>query len=279
MHKRLYTSLTAVTALVLSVVLMVPAFGAVKEQAVDTILLEPETLWEDEVPVDLSWKTQQDKGRWIDEMGIAGDSKSLILVINNLEMESSEEIPVQTRNGKRAQSSSRELAGNSRLFYYSRCADGGWREVFAVNCYISGGSGEDEDIYGVYRLDSAFGLESDPGSLVSYRQLSQKDYWITDPEDEDFGAIYTAGEDGPGTKEAVRLGEMKAFSNYGMILKPETEGDAYPALVVNCQQASTEDDTFSGIQLSQSHVRMLIQSIDQDTRIMIAGEVEDLEGM
>ena len=121
--------------------------------------------------------------------------------------------------------------------------------------------------------------ENDPGSLVSYRQLSQKDYWITDPEDEDFGAIYTAGEEGPGTKEAVRLGEMKAFSNYGMILKPETEGDAYPALVVNCQQASTEDDTFSGIQLSQSHVRMLIQSIDQDTRIMIAGEVEDLEGM
>ena len=279
MHKRLYTSLTAVTALVLSAVLMVPAFGAVKEQAVDTILLEPETLWEDEVPVDLSWKTQQDKGRWIDEMGIAGDSKSLILVINNLETEGGEEIPVQTRNGKKGQSSGRELAGNSRLFYYSRCTDGGRREVFAVNCYISGGSGEDEDIYGVYRLDSAFGLESDPGSLVSYRQLSQKDYWITDPEDEDFGTIYAAGEEGPGTKEAVRLGEMKAFSNYGMILKPETEGDAYPALVVNCQQASTEDDTFSGIQLSQSHVRMLIQSIDQDTRIMIAGEVEDLEGM
>ena len=167
MHKRLYTSLTAVTALVLSAVLMVPAFGAVKEQAVDTILLEPETLWEDEVPVDLSWKTQQDKGRWIDEMGIAGDSKSLILVINNLETEGGEEIPVQTRNGKKGQSSGRELAGNSRLFYYSRCTDGGWREVFAVNCYISGGSGEDEDIYGVYRLDSAFGLESDPGSLVS----------------------------------------------------------------------------------------------------------------
>lgn len=59
MHKRLYTSLTAVTALVLSAVLMVPAFGAVKEQAVDTILLEPETLWEDEVPVDLSWKTSR----------------------------------------------------------------------------------------------------------------------------------------------------------------------------------------------------------------------------
>ena len=57
------------------------------------------------MPVDLSWKTQQDKGRWIDEMDIAGDSKSLILVINNLETEGGEEVPVQTRNGKKGQSS------------------------------------------------------------------------------------------------------------------------------------------------------------------------------
>lgn len=70
-------------------------------------------------------------------------------------------------------------------------------EVFAVNCYISGGSGEDEDIYGVYRLDSAFGLESDPGSLVSYRQLSQKDYWITDPEDEDLEPFIRPGRKVP----------------------------------------------------------------------------------
>ena len=66
--------------------------------------------------------------------------------------------------------------------------------------------------------------ESESVCAVSYTHL------------EDFGTIYAAGEEGPGTKEAVRLGEMKAFSNYGMILKPETEGDAYPALVVNCQQ-------------------------------------------
>ena len=279
MHKRLYTSLTAVTALVLSAVLMVPAFGAVKEQAVDTILLEPETLWEDEVPVDLSWKTQQDKGRWIDEMGIAGDSKSLILVINNLETEGCEEIPVQTRNGKKGQSSGRELAGNSRLFYYSRCTDGGWREVFAVNCYISGGSGEDEDIYGVYRLDSAFGLESDPGSLVSYRQLSQKDYWITDPEADGFGVITAKKPSGLLSNQYVNLEEMRAFSNFGMILKPEEGSEGYPALVVNCQQSGAKNKSFCGIQLAQSYVRMLIQSMDSGTRIMIAGEVEELEGM
>ena len=77
----------------------------------------------------------------------------------------------------------------------------------------------------------------------------------------------------------LNLLERKAFSNYGMVLKPETEGSAYPALVVDCQQASTYDGTFAGIQLSESYVRMLIQSIDEGTRILIAGEVEDLEGL
>ena len=37
--------------------------------------------------------------------------------------------------------------------------------------------------------------------------------------------------------------------------------------------------TTGRIQLAQSYVRMLIQSMDSGTRIMIAGEVEELEGM
>ncbi len=78
---------------------------------------------------------------------------------------------------------------------------------------------------------------------------------------------------------SVNLEEMRAFCNYGMILRPESEGEAFPALVVSCQQADTNDRTFSGIQLSEPYIRMLIQSIDEETRILIAGELEDMEGM
>ena len=64
-----------------------------------------------------------------------------------------------------------------------------------------------------------------------------------------------------------------------MILKPEEGSEGYPALVVNCQQSGAKNKSFCGIQLAQSYVRMLIQSMDSGTRIMIAGEVEDLEDM
>lgn len=279
MRKHFSILFAAMTAFLMTVSVGMPAFGAAKEPAVDTILLEPETVWEDEVPVELSWKTQQDQGRWIEEMGIAGESKSLILVINNLEKDQEDELPIRQEDGTTVRAKRKELAGNSRLLYYSKGTDDQWREIFAVNCYISGGAGEDEDVYGVYRLESAFGSKEDPGSLVPYHLLGSADYWITDPDAEGFGEIYTAGAEKPDEKTSVRLEEMKAFSNYGMILKPEEEGGAYPALVVNCQQAGTNDRTFGGIQLAQSYVRMLIQSIDPGTRIMIAGELEDLEGM
>ena len=165
------------------------------------------------------------------------------------------------------------------MIYLSRTEDGGWQENFSINCIISGGAEEDAAIYGAYRLESAFGSEANPGSLVSYHHITSKDYWIADPDEEEFGEIYTAKQKESKPESCVNLEEMKAYSNYGMILKPEMEGDAYPALVVNCQQADTVDRSFGGVQLSQSYVRMLIQSIDTDTRILIAADVEDFEGM
>ena len=109
--------------------------------------------------------------------------------------------------------------------------------------------------------------------------MTDRDYWITDVDDENYGAIFRAGKNAPEADCFVNLIERKAFSNYGMVLKPEEEGGAYPALLVDCKQESTYDNTFAGVQISESLVRMLIQSIDGETRIMIAGDVEELEGM
>jgi len=248
-------------------------------QEVDTIVLEPETAYEDDVPVDLSWKTKQDKGQWIEELGIGAEAKSLVLVVNNLEENEGEKVLVKDPNGKITEQKKTRLAGNSRLFYYSKDVEGHWQEVFATNCYASGGCGEESDIYGAYKVESAFGTMDNPGSLVPYHMVSGKDYWNTDSDSADFGEIYTAEAGKELAETYVNLEEKKAFSNYGMILKPEYEGNAYPALLVNCQQASTNDRTFCGLQIEESYLRMLIQTIDEDTRILVAGTVEDMEGM
>ena len=277
MRKRLHRLLMMITAAILTVSMGVTCFAAPEKTARDTIYLEPEAGWEDEVPVDLSWKTQQDQGRWIDAMGIAGDANSLIVILNNMGNGSEQEIPRYQPENKITMSRKRKEVGNSRLHYYSRSTEGQWSEVFAVNCNISGGAEDESSIYGVYRLDSAFGSEKDPGSLVPYHKLTFRDYWVTDTQDENFGSIFTATSKDIKKEAYIRLEDMRAFSNYGMILKPEEDGEAYPALVVNCQQPSVKDNTFSGIQLIQTYVRMLIQSIDSGTRIMITDNLEYLE--
>ena len=255
-------------------------FGAPEQVQVDTIVLETEAASSEEVPADLGWKTEQDKGQWIEDMGIAGDAKSLVLILNNVDNGNAPKLPAAEEVLQKKMKQKEPLAGNSRLIYLSKTEDGSWQENFSANCFISGGQTQaPEEIYGVYRLESAFGSRPDPGSLVSYHVLTDRDYWITDVDDENYGAIFRAGKNAPEADCFVNLIERKAFSNYGMILKPEEEGGAYPALLVDCQQESTYDNTFAGVQISESLVRMLIQSIDGETRIMIAGDVEELEGM
>ena len=84
MRKRLFAIVLALTAAV--GISGGPASGAVRSAQVDTITMDAE-MPDDEVAVDLGWKTQQDKGRWIDKMGIGDDVNSLLLIINNLDTE------------------------------------------------------------------------------------------------------------------------------------------------------------------------------------------------
>lgn len=280
MRKRFFSICLAAATVLTAGLAGFSSLGATEQVGVDTLVLETEAASQEDVPVDIGWKTEQDNGKWIEDMGIADDASSLILVINNLDKTNGIRLPAAEEELQRKMNQRAPLAGNSRLIYLSKTEDGGWQENFSVNCFISGGQEmAPADIYGAYRLESAFGSMEDPGSLVPYHVLTDQDYWVTDPDDEKFGQLYQAKKNETVPKQYVNLLERKAFSNYGMVLKPETEGSAYPALVVDCQQASTYDGTFAGIQLSESYVRMLIQSIDEGTRILIAGEVEDLEGL
>ena len=193
-------------------------FGAPEQVQVDTIVLETEEASSEEVPADLGWKTEQDKGQWIEDMGIAGDAKSLVLILNNVDNGNAPKLPAAEEVLQKKMKQKEPLAGNSRLIYLSKSEDGSWQENFSANCFISGGQTQSpEEIYGVYRLESAFGSRPDPGSLVSYHVLTDRDYWITDVDDENYGAIFRAGKNAPEADCFVNLIERKAFSNYGMV--------------------------------------------------------------
>ena len=246
--------------------------AAVTDMPVDTITLD-ETLSQDHiVAADISWKTAQDKGQWIKDLGIAEDVKSMLLVINNLDKEDPDTILTASL------ASWNKIQGKSRLFYFSKSADGDWNETFSVECYISGGRYLDkEEIYGVYKPVSSFGALANPGSLLSYKSLSLHDYWTTDPEDENYGSIFTIPQFYEKPEQAVNLSSLKAYSNYGMILHPQDESTDCPPLVINCQQLEGNNDALAGFCMPQEHLRMMIQSIDEETNVYIVENLADLE--
>lgn len=278
MRKRFYRILATLMATALLGQAMPLVSIAASSQGVDRITLETEAEDMADRTADLGWRTEQDKGKWIKDMNIANDVTSLILIVNNLGKSADEALPDIDSLEKKERPRRKTVPGNSRLYYLNQNEKGEWKQVFTINCTVSGGPTSDDNIYGVYRLESAFGSKENPGSLVKYWQLTADDYWITDPKSDDYMKIVRMTKK-PDSKFAINLEEMRAYSNYGMILRPEYEGEAHPGLIINCQQSDTVDRTVSSVQLSESYVRMLIQAIDGNTRIMVAAELEDFEGM
>lgn len=260
------------------------------EPVVDTITLDSDLVWDEDIPADLSWKTKQDKGQWINDLGISEDVSSLILVINNLDKEDPDALPKQVAETATDASASRttskktakevDLTGKSRLSYFSRDLDGVWHEFFSADCFIAGDAMNGKEVvYGVYVPHSTFGVKENPGSLLPYTFLTPLDYWITNPDDENFGEIYTASSRNDRPIDGIKLENLKTFCNYGMIVQAESEDSGYPALVLNCQQSDTNDGTFCGIQIPESYMRILVQSLDEKTRIVITDDLSSLDSM
>jgi len=268
----------------------IKAYDAVfeTEPAVDTITLDTDMIENSQVHVDLSWKTKQDKGLWIEELGIGENVSSLVLVINNLDKEDPEAIPMQvvkekeTTNGDNNKKVKKpvDITGKSRLFYFAKNESGEWNEFFSVDGFLSGDEMNGKEVtYGIYTPDRTFGVKENPGSLLPYKYLTSSDYWCLDPSDEQFGTIVTAVKREEQPISGIRMENLKTFCNYGMILKPEMEGSGYPALVVNCLQMDNNDGTFCGMQIPEQNMRMLVQSLDENTRVIISDSFESLTGL
>ena len=69
-------------------------------------------------------------------------------------------------------------------------------------------------------------------------------------------------------------GKLSALQSLAKELEAAPGDQKMAAFLSASQKAAREHVSFSA-----EEQELLIQSIDQDTRIMIAGEVEDLEGM
>ena len=254
------------------------------EIPIETITLDESLVCEQIIHADISWKTENDKGKWIEELGIANDTNSLILIINNLDKNDEEALPGTEKNSakefRKQKAEDERKYGKSRLFYFSKSTEAEWIELLSVDCYISGGGVlEKEALYGAYTPVSTFGMFENPGSLLPYKKLESSDYWTMDPKHESYGSIYCQENRYINEPLSVNLEGLKSYSYYGMILHPEEVYGSCPPLIINCQQTDSNNDLLGGIQMPLKKLRMMIQSIENNTRFIIAESMEDLADM
>ncbi len=281
MRKHFYKFVTMMCLSAACLWTAVPALAAEKETIVDSIVIEDATGWDEGIPADLKWKTMQDKGQWIDELGVGADASSLILIINNLDKEDTEAMPEQGSDVQKEQEKAREnlrqINGKSRLSYFSKGLEGEWQEVVSVECYISGGDYRpNEEIYGVYSPGSSFGTKLNPGSLLPFQSVRANDYWFLSPDSEHYGTIYRNEDRYQKPTGAINLSGMKTLFSYGLILNAADPEAEVSALMVNCLQSDRGDDTMAGVRIPEHILRMLVQSVDENTKIVIAGSLETI---
>ncbi len=261
---------------------------------VDTITIENELMWDGDVPADIRWKTKQDKGQWIEELEVLEGATSLILIVNNLDKEEAKTPPVQeTDSGtelkqelvgpgyaKQYFSNIEDMDGLSSLLYLSKNAEGEWIEILSANCMISGGESlKNEEVYGIYCPERTFGNLKNPGSLLPYKEVNGDDYWILNPKDERYGDIYTTNVTSGKLDGAINISAMKIYFNYGMIAKKDRNDDEGLKLLLNCYHPEAKEDQFAGVQIPEDTLRFLIQCVDEGTRMVIVGSVDELANL
>lgn len=224
MRKHFHIFLTLMIAVFVLMLGSISVFAAVTNPVIDTITLDETMIRDNRIPVDLSWKISQNKGKWIEDMGIGQEVKSLVLVLNRPDQE------------------------ESRLFYLSNGMDGEWSEIFSVDCLITGDNQyAKEEIYGIFEPTSTYGIGENPGSLLPYRSISEMDDWFANE-----------------------------YSPFGMILYPEGKDEQVSPLVIQCQENSEMEDPQNGFRIPKKQLRMMIQSIDCESRIVIVENLEEL---
>jgi len=153
-----------------------------------------------------------------------------------------------------------------------------WRLTFATKCgfgrkgFASASrkvEGDRKTPTGEYTLTTPFGIASDPGSCMGYRQVTDNSYWSGERED-----YNTWVEVEPGTRDmrhSEHLIDYTVSYQYGFFIDYNSDPAVYgrgSAIFLHCKDTN-KWSTAGCIALTSEHTRYLMRNCRPGTRIVI----------
>lgn len=113
---------------------------------------------------------------------------------------------------------------------YEKGADGIWQEILRTSGYVGShgvGKASESDTKtpaGCFTLSHAFGVEENPGTIVSYTQVNESHYWVDDVNSSYYNRFVSTEEiDTPDWSSAEHLIESPTAYAYAVAIDYNTE--------------------------------------------------------
>ncbi|HKL79474.1 MAG TPA: L,D-transpeptidase family protein [Mobilitalea sp.] len=166
--------------------------------------------------------------------------------------------------------------------FHVKDSEGTWFEQFSIDG-DNGSKGINYDKRegdlktpaGLYPLSFAFGIKSDPGALLSYRKITENDYWIADASSPDYNT-WVNSEGVPEVSDFEHLIEHNP--SYTYVLNIDYNVERTPglgsAIFLHCYNGKGR--TTGCVAISEKYMKLLIQELDSSAMILIVPNIDDL---
>lgn len=165
--------------------------------------------------------------------------------------------------------------------YYKKNAEGAWSEQFRTSgfCGLNGMAadkreGDKRTPTGVYQFVNAFGILANPGSVLPYKQVDEYDFWVDDGKSRYYNQMVSTREVAADWTSAEPLVAVDPAYNYALALNYNTDARTPGrGSAIFLHGLDPRKDWTSGcIAIPEDKVKLLVQEVDADTRIVILPE-------
>lgn len=158
-----------------------------------------------------------------------------------------------------------------------------WIKKISVDGYVGKNGitdnkkeGDGKTPAGLYDLGNAFGIESNPGTKLSYRKINNNDYWVDDPNSKYYNKWVDIRNVKKDWNSAEHLYAYKKAYKYGIVINynmnPIVPGNGSAIFLHN----STDGPTSGCVSIPESSLVGIMKEIKSNAKILIAKDINSI---
>lgn len=131
---------------------------------------------------------------------------------------------------------------------------------------------------GLYSFTMAFGMKDNPGSILPYHKVVNGDHFVDDSSSQYYNRLVNEAEVQKDWNSSENLIRQAPHYNYALVLN---YNDTYipgkgSAIFLHCPKSSNNTGTSGCISIPEEYMKLLVQTVDQNTKILVVQEEREL---